>query len=181
MPSYNDESDILIHPASHADRPVAERLWLMFRHEMSEFTGALPKSDGTFRSERLQSAFGGDPDWAAYLVMSGDAPVGLALVRSLSAPTRVLNSFFIVRGARQRGIGLRAVREIVSLHPGRWEVAFQDANTTAVRFWRHVARQLAPDAWTEERRSVAQRPELPPDVWISFDTSADVNCPSEAG
>lgn len=181
MPVYNDVSDTQIHRASDADRPVAERLWLMFRHEMSEFTGALPNPDGTFRSERLQSAFTGDPDWAAYLVMSGDAPVGLALVRSLSAPTRVLNSFFIVRAARQRGIGLRVVREIVTLHPGRWEVAFQDANVTAVRFWRGVARQLAPDSWTEERRLSPQRPDLPPDVWISFDTSVKAQCPSEAG
>lgn len=103
MPIHNDASDTQIHRASDADRPVAERLWLMFRHEMSEFTGALPNPDGTFRSERLQSAFTGDPDWAAYLVMSGEAPVGLALVRSLSAPTRVLNSFFIVRAGTSAG------------------------------------------------------------------------------
>lgn len=172
MTGYNDVSDIRLHAASQADRRVAERLWLMFRHELSEFTGALPDPDGTFRSERLRAAFSDDPDWAAYLVMSGDAPVGLALVRALTEPTRVLNSFFIVRAARQRGIGLRAVRELVSRHPGPWEVAFQDANTTAVRFWRRVARQLAPDSWTEERRPSPHRPDLPPDTWISFDTSA---------
>jgi hypothetical protein len=35
---------------------------------------------------------------------------------------RVLSSFFVVRGARRSGIGLRAVRKIVARHPGRWEV-----------------------------------------------------------
>jgi hypothetical protein len=43
--------------ATMADRPMLERLWLMFRHDMSEFRGQLPNADGTFRDERLQAAF----------------------------------------------------------------------------------------------------------------------------
>jgi hypothetical protein len=38
-----------------------------------------------------------------------------------------------------------------------------------VHFWRRVATEVAGDAWTEERRHLPSRPELPPDVWISFD------------
>ncbi|MFD8307621.1 hypothetical protein ACFV29_35635 [Streptomyces sp. NPDC059690] len=38
---------------------------------------------------------------------------------------RVLNSFFVVRGARREGVGLRAVREVVGRHPSWWEVACQ--------------------------------------------------------
>jgi predicted acetyltransferase len=154
--------------AAAADRPVLERLWLMFRHDLSEFRGGLPRPDGSFRSERLQAAFG-DPDREAYLLLQDSHPVGLALVRGLTAHTRVLSSFFVVRGARRAGIGLRAVRELVTRHPGRWEVAFQDDNVTAVRFWRRVATEIAGDAWTEERRPVPGQPGLPPDVWIAFD------------
>jgi predicted acetyltransferase len=154
--------------ATAADRPVLERLWLMFRHDLSGFRGQLPRPDGSFRSERLQAAFG-DPDWAAYLLMKDDHPAGLALVRGLTAPTRVLNSFFVVRGARRTGLGLRAVGELVTRHPGRWEVAFQDDNSTAVAFWRRAATEIAGDAWAEERRPVPGQPGLPPDVWISFE------------
>ncbi|WP_211245572.1 hypothetical protein [Actinomadura oligospora] len=68
------------------------------------------------------------------------------------------------------GIGLDAVQEIVARHPGSWAVAFQDANGAAVRFWRRVATEIAGDVWTEERRGVPGRPELAPDVWISFST-----------
>ena len=53
---------VSVREASAADHPVLERLWLMFRHDVSEFRGQLPRRDGTFRSERLQAAFG-DPDW----------------------------------------------------------------------------------------------------------------------
>jgi predicted acetyltransferase len=161
-------TEVSVRLATEADRPALERLWLMFRHDMSEFTGALPNPDGTFRSERLEAAFTSD-DWAPYLLTSVDRPAGLALVRALTTSTRVLNSFFVVRGARRTGIGLRAVQQVVARHPGAWEVAFQDANEVAVRFWRRVATQIAGEEWTETRRPVPGVPDVPPDVWIAFD------------
>ncbi|WP_092625014.1 GNAT family N-acetyltransferase [Jiangella sp. DSM 45060] len=154
--------------AAAADRAVFDRLWLMFRHDLTEFQGGLPNPDGTFRSDRLDAAFT-DPGRRAYLLSSDGRPAGFAIVRGLDQPTRVLNSFFVVRGARRRGVGLAAVSDVVGRHPGAWEVAFQDANPTAVRFWRRVASSLAGARWTEERRDVPGRPDLPPDVWISFD------------
>ncbi|MGF1424981.1 GNAT family N-acetyltransferase [Kitasatospora sp. LaBMicrA B282] len=157
----------LVRRATMADRPLLERLWLLFRHDLSEFGGTLPNPDGSFRSERLGLALT-DPDWAAYLLHRADRPVGLAFVRSLTGPTRVLNSFFVVRGARRQGLGLRAVQEVVARHPGPWEVAFQDTNPAAVRFWRRAATRIAGDAWHEEHRAVPGRPELAPDCWISF-------------
>ncbi|MEO3812244.1 GNAT family N-acetyltransferase [Sphaerisporangium sp. B11E5] len=160
-------SDICVRLARNADRPVVERLWLMFRHDLSEFRGVLPNPDGTFRSERLHAAFT-DADWAPYLVTSGERPVGFAFVRGLAGRTRVLNSFFVTRGARRAGIGLRASLDVLARHPGAWEVAFQDDNLAAVRFWRRVAAGAAGRAWREERRPVPGRPDLPPDVWISF-------------
>lgn len=166
--------DVSVELASEAEKPVIERLWLMFRHDMSEFRGALPAPDGTFRSDRLQTALS-DNDWAPYLLISGENPVGLAFVRSLTGPTRVLNTFFVVRGARRSGIGLSAMRVVVSKHPGPWEVAFQDSNTAAVHFWRRVATDTAGDTWSEERRPVPGKPQVPPDVWISFNVPAPLN------
>ncbi|MFF4988325.1 GNAT family N-acetyltransferase [Streptosporangium saharense] len=160
-------SEVCVRLAGEADRPVAERLWLMFCHDMSGFQGRLPNADGTFRSDRLHAAFT-DPDRAPYLVTYGEHPVGLATVRGLGGPVRVLSGFFVVRGARRTGIGLRAVREVLARYPGAWEVAFQDVNVTAVRFWRRVASEIAGEAWKEEPRPVPDRPDLPPDRWISF-------------
>ncbi|MGW5611887.1 GNAT family N-acetyltransferase [Streptomyces sp. NPDC003753] len=165
-------TDVSARLADATDQPILERLWLLFRHDMSEFSGALPNPDGTFRSEWLHAALT-QADWAPYLLTSGASPVGLAFVRSLTAPTRVLNSFFVVRGARRTGIGLRAVQEVVAKHPGPWEVAFQERNVAAVAFWRRVATEIAGDAWTEERRPVAGRPDLPPDTWITFNAPTD--------
>ncbi|MGW2829480.1 GNAT family N-acetyltransferase [Streptomyces sp. NPDC001286] len=159
--------DLSVRLATARDRLVVERLWLMFRHDLSGFRGVLPNPDGTFRGDRIEAAFTQD-GWAPYLFLRDDRPAGFAFVRALEGPVRVLNSFFVVRGARGEGVGLRAVREVVARHPGPWEVAFQYDNEAAVRFWRRVARELAGDAWSEEARPVPDRPGLPPDAWISF-------------
>lgn len=163
--------ELAVRPVTTADRTAVERLWLMFRHDMSEVWGELPDVDGSFRSDRLHTALT-DDDWAPYLLTSAEHPVGLAFVRSLAGPVRVLNTFFVVRGVRRSGVGLRAVREVVHRHPGSWEVAFQDGNPAAVRFWRRVAGEIAGDEWTEERRPVPGKPDVPPDVWISFSVPA---------
>lgn len=162
-----DVADVAVRPASVDDRPTVERLWLMFRHDISEFRGLLPAPDGSFTNERLHSAFT-DADWAPYLLTSGESPAGFVFVRGVSAATRVMNSFFVVRGARGSGIGRRAVERVVALHPGPWEVPFQDDNVPAARFWRRVIAGIAGDAWSEEPRPVPGRPDLPPDVWASF-------------
>ena len=159
---------ISVRRATAVDRPMVERLWLMFRHDMSEFGGELPNPDGTFRAEWLAAAFE-DRNWAGY-VFTGpeDRPVGFAIVRNLDGPARVLNSFFVVRSMRRAGVGLQAVSVIVAEHPGPWEVAFQDANAAAVRFWRRVATEIAGSDWSEEHRAIPGKPDLPPDVWILF-------------
>ncbi|MEE1770194.1 GNAT family N-acetyltransferase [Streptomyces sp. JV185] len=164
-------TDVSVRLADPADRPILERLWLLFQHDMSEFSGVLPGPDGTFRSDRLHAALT-RADWAPYLLTGDGSPVGLALVRGLADPTRVLSSFFVVRGVRRTGIGLRAVQEVVAKHPGPWEVAFQQGNPSAVAFWRRVATEAVGEAWTEERRPVPGRPDLPPDTWISFTAPA---------
>lgn len=167
MPGVS-QPEVSVRLVTPAEQPVLERLWLMFRHDLSEFRGVLPNPDGTFRSERLLAALA-DPDWAAYLIWKQDRPVGLALVRAPDEPVRVLNAFFVVRALRRAGVGSRAVRNLLLKHPGRWEVAFQADNETAVRFWRRVATEMAGQHWAEERAVPAQ-PNLPPDVWISFST-----------
>jgi predicted acetyltransferase len=166
---------LTIRPTTTADRLVLERLWLLFRHDLSEVSGALPDPSGQFRRERLDAAFT-DPGWRgliAHLEPDGVAasPVGFALVRGVDGPTRVLSSFFVVRGARRTGVGRELAAQVLASFPGRWEIAFQDTNPPAVRFWRAVATDAVGQAWNEEHRAVPGRPDLPPDTWISLTTT----------
>ncbi|MER6328632.1 GNAT family N-acetyltransferase [Streptomyces sp. NPDC014983] len=160
-------ADVRVRPATPEDRPAVERLWLMFRHDMSEYQGGLPAADGTFRSERVESAFTA-PGWAPYLLTCGDGLAGLAFVRGLDGPVRVLNSFFVARGVRRGGVGLRAAVDVLRRHPGRWEIAYQRGNAGAEAFWHRVAEEVAPGDWDRAERAVPGRPSLPPDLWLSF-------------
>jgi predicted acetyltransferase len=170
----------VVRPATAGDHEALTHLWLLFRHDLSAFTGALPDSRGRFRDERLRAALAGEPGWAAHVLRLGDAPAGFALVRGLDAEARVLSAFFVVAGARRRGVGLAGAIAVLRAHPGPWEVAFQDANAPAVAFWRRVATTAAGTAWTEERRPVPGRPDLPPDVWIRLPGRRDAGVPRVA-
>jgi predicted acetyltransferase len=163
------QPEVTVRAVAPSDFAVLERLWLMFHHDLSEFRGRLPEPDGTFHNERLRAAVD-DPAWATYLFWKQDRPVGLAMVRALDQPVQVLSAFFTVRGLRRTGLGSHAVREVLVRHPGSWEIPFQHDNEPAVHFWRRTAIATAGERWTEERRAVPARPDLPPDVWISFAT-----------
>lgn len=161
------QSPLALIRATEEHRPVLEQLWTMFRHDLSAFSGALPDERGRFRQERLDAALR-DPGWAAYLLILDARPVGLAVVRELDADEAVISSFFLIHGARRSGHGREAVRAITAYRPGRWAVAFQDANHAAAMFWSAIASE-SDDNWTLHHRVVPGRPDLPEDSWIHFD------------
>ncbi|MCU1530211.1 MAG: family N-acetyltransferase [Frondihabitans sp.] len=166
MTTSPSSSPITVSLATESDRAVLEQLWTMFRHEMSAYSGVLPDAHGRFRQERLDNALERD-DWRAYLIRLESTPIGLCIVRDLGSPEQVISSFFLVKAARGSGYGRTAVRAVTAQHRGRWAVAFQDANTAAVAFWRTIAADADP-TWTSEHVSVAGRPDLPADSWIRF-------------
>jgi predicted acetyltransferase len=140
----------------------------MFRHDMSAVVPTLPRSDGSFRSERLDAALDeSESGWHPWLLTLGEQPGGFAIVRSVDQPVRVLNSFFVVAGARRHRLGFDFARAVVQAYPGAWDVPYQDYNPAAVGLWPTVAASV--DAsYTLERRGVPAKPELPADVWLSF-------------
>ena len=145
-----------------ADRPVLERLWQLYSHDLSEVRGTLPNADGLFKAGRLPTYFG-EPDACGYLVLHREAPVGFAFVTGPAGGTRTIGDFFVVRAARRRRIGYDAARELFARHPGRWEIGFQVENRGAPEFWRRVATDVAGDTWREELRPVPGKPHIPHD------------------
>ena len=152
-------------------RPILVRLWQLYMHDLSEFRGTMPDAEGQYATERLATFFD-DPDRACYLIRHGSNIAGLALIRGVSSEPRVMGEFFIVRGARRHGVGYQAAVALLSAHPGRWEIAFQEQNTTAARFWRQVATDVVGTTCVEERRPIPGKPDLRPDTWLVLTTPA---------
>jgi predicted acetyltransferase len=126
-----------------------------------------PEVDGKFHTRALD-AYGDDSDRRCLMVQRDDLPVGFVLVVGLNRRVRSIGEFFIVRSWRRQGIGRQEARDVFHRFPGPWEVAFQEENPGAARFWRHVADHVAPGRWTEERRQDPTKSFIPPDVWISL-------------
>ena len=148
-------------------RPVVERLWQLYRHDLSEFRGSLPDVAGLFHTRPLDPFLEGDPDLAAHLFLR-DGPVGFALVSRITSGPHLMCEFFVVRAARGHGVGRAAVDGLFALYPGAWEIPFQEENAAAARFWRRVAAETAGDGVREERRPVPGKPHIPPDVWLTL-------------
>ncbi|MGY4718895.1 GNAT family N-acetyltransferase [Naumannella huperziae] len=163
---WQGQHPLIVRPAREGDRVPLERLWLIFRHEMSRWTGALPDPDGSYRSERLLLSLS-SPSWAAWLLTAGDHPIGFCLTRAMDTPVRIVTSFFVVVPARRAGAGTALLRGVVTADPGTWSVAYQDANAAAARFWTKVASAYDPHH-SLERRRVPGKPDLPPDCWVTF-------------
>lgn len=160
-------SSITLQPITAEHHPLTERLWQLYRHDLSEHWGTYPDAAGLFASERLRSFFT-DPDRCGYLVQQGDRVVGFVLVRGLLSGLRVMGEFFVLRAARRRQVGWEAALLVLRRHPGDWEIAFQESNPGAARFWRRVATELAVAGYKDEERPVPGKPEIDPDTWLSF-------------
>ena len=82
----------------------------------------------------------------------------------------MLSEFFVVRSARRKRVGHHAALQLLRQHSGPWQIAFQEANPAAARFWRRVATEAVGAAWSEQRRPVPGKPDLPPDTWLVLTT-----------
>jgi predicted acetyltransferase len=160
-------TEVALRPIDDQDRSVLDKFWQLYKHDLSEFRNSHPDKSGLFGDERLLTFFG-DADRVAYLMYGAERPVGFAFVRGLDAPARVVAEFFVVRSVRRTGIGLKAAQQLLQLHPGQWEIPFQEENPGAARFWRAVAASVTSGNFHEERRQDPERSFIPPDVWITL-------------
>jgi predicted acetyltransferase len=165
------EDKVAIRAITAEDAPLVERLWQLYVHDLSESRGSLPNSEGLFKLGHLQWFRDMPVEWPGFLITYGGAPAGFAFVGiNWAGGKRTIGEFFVVRGARRRGIGEQVARQLIGRYPGAWEIAFQDNNPGAPEFWKRVVGGLVGAAWREEWRPVPDKPEVAPDHWLVFET-----------
>lgn len=150
-----------------ADRPVVERLWQLYRHDLSESRDSLPNAEGLFKPGGLPRFFD-DSDRCGYLVLCRGVPVGFALVQGLEVEPKMIAEFFVVRAVRRQGIGHAIAAEVLRRYPGAWEICFQEVNRGAPAFWRRVVTDVVGETWREELRPVPRKPHIPHDHVVVF-------------
>jgi predicted acetyltransferase len=160
---------LLVQQVGAAGWPVVAQLFPFYVHDLSQFRGTLPDATGSLRFKNdvfrpyVEDTTG---DHVGYLAWQDDHPVGFALVHGVLEGPRRMGHFFVVRGVRRTGVGRDLALDVVGRHQRPWQIAFQEENPGAARFWRGIADTAFGDDWAEELRPVPGKPELPPDVWI---------------
>lgn len=120
-------------------RPTLDHLWQLYKHDLSEFRDSHPNDEGLFVTKRSIDQTLADGDHEAALIYLGNELAGFVIVGRLTGEVRDVSEFFIVRSRRNQGLGAVAAQAVLKEHPGSWEIAFQEKNTAAATFWRHVA------------------------------------------
>ena len=131
--------DVEIFPASPEQEPILANMLELYAHDFSAYIDLKLGADGRFGYKHL-SLYWEEPNHYPFLIMANGHLAGFALVRrgseiSNDADVWDIAEFFIVRGFRRLGFGMKVAKEIWRKFPGKWEVRVIDRNQKAKNFW----------------------------------------------
>jgi predicted acetyltransferase len=130
---------IEVLPAAPEQEPILANLLELYAHDFSEFSEVELGADGRFGYKSLP-LYWIERDRHPFLVRIDGKLAGFVLVKRGSEVSGDGNiwdmaEFFIARGYRRRGIGMKVAHEVWRRFPGRWEVRVMESNTKAKEFW----------------------------------------------
>jgi adenosylhomocysteine nucleosidase len=134
----------------HRDRAsVLHNLFELYVHDFSEQLPLQIQSSGRFELTPGEVWWTRD-DHFPYLILSQGELAGFALVRRGSRVTSASDvmdvaEFFVLRGARGKGLGTRAAHALFRQFPQTWELRVRRTNPGALQFWVRAA-----ESWTEQ-------------------------------
>lgn len=133
---------IEVIPAAPEQEPIVANLLELYAHDFSEFHRLELGDDGRFEYRDLP-LYWRESKRYPFLVRVDSRLAGLVLVKkgsevSVDESVWDMAEFFIVRGYRRRGIGIRVAHEVWRRLPGSWEIRVMQANHPAQLFWEHA-------------------------------------------
>jgi predicted acetyltransferase len=142
---------IELEPVAEADKAVLARLLELYRYDMSDFRPYELSPHGTYGYRYLDAYFLNDDREACFIKVDGEL-AGFTMTRMLHDNVRSVAEFFVVRRWRRTDVGTTVARQLFARHPGRWEVAVDDANTAGQAFWPAVCGAAAGSAIETRRK-----------------------------
>lgn len=155
---------------AQGSRPLLENIWQLYSHDLSKFRGTRIGEDGRFGLGRLPLLFSNEDRKGYFFYIESDL-VGFSIIRDGDQETKIVSEFFILGPFQHHGLGKEIALKLLRLHPGNWEIPFQEINTPAASFWRVVAEAASRSLWTEEKRPVPERTDISADNWIALTTN----------
>ena len=142
-------------------KEVLRRLIELYLYDYSEFDGADLDEGGEYGYKYFDQ-YWIEASRIPLIVLVKGRIAGFALVRRLSPvdmpPYHSLAEFFILRKYRRQGVGRQVAHLAFDRFPGKWWVAQEDINSTAIRFWRRVVGDYTEGRYQEVRRDDGEGP-----------------------
>lgn len=129
-------------PSLPEQAPILANLLELYAHDFSDFVELELGADGRFGYDSLP-LYWQDASRYPFLIKVDGQLAGFVLLRKgsqISGDEDIwdVTEFFIVRGFRRRGVGMKAAHEVWKLFPGKWEVRVIDQNRKAKEFWKRA-------------------------------------------
>ena len=131
--------NVEIIPALSEQEPVLANLFELYAHDFSAFIDLELGADGRFGYEHLH-LYWKESGRYPFLIKVNGRLAGFVFLRKgsqISGDEDIwdMTEFFIVRGYRRLGVGMKVAREVWKEFPGKWEVRVIDRNQKAMEFW----------------------------------------------
>ena len=137
---------IEVRPATVEEEPVLANLLELYTYDFSEFLNLKVGDDGRFGYGPLP-LYWEDANRFPFLIRVNGDLAGFVLVQkglqvSSAADVWDVAEFFVLRGFRRHGVGLRVAHELWRMFAGRWEVRVMENNSMARTFWRRAVSEF---------------------------------------
>lgn len=140
---------VCVQQATGDDKTVVAGLLQAYLHDMTPFTGDDPDQLTPYAYPYFDlywSEQGMGEGRIPYLIIADDEIAGFTFVNRHSrlgtTGTWNIAEFYVQESRRREGVGKQAVRQLLTMHPGRWEIAVLRANTPARAFWIAVVDEI---------------------------------------
>ena len=139
---FDQSAHVEVVSARPEQESILANLLELYAHDFSEFHGVELGDDGRFGYKHL-ALYWSEPGRYPFLIKVDGRLAGLALVKRGSEVSRRadvwdMGEFFIVRGFRRRGIGMKAAHQVWRKFLGSWEVRVMESNRAALPFWQRA-------------------------------------------
>lgn len=127
-------------------KTILKNFMTLFLHDLSEFNEELDinPENGLFEFDVLEWFFDKE-GLAPYFIVHEHQTIGFILLQSapfvnLERYDFLVNSFFILKKYRRKGLGKQAAQQVFEQFPGRYAIGQLSGNQPAIAFWRSVYR-----------------------------------------
>ena len=120
---------------------IIERLMQLYLHNISlYFPMDIDQETGLYIYDDLDSYLNDAKDKSAYIIKSDNSIAGFILVE-FTEEKNIIQEMFILNNFKGKGIGSKAVKELLDVHRGHWEIKSLPLSEQAELFWINTVKE----------------------------------------